>query len=168
MFKKVTLFALFLLMLAPAVYADRLDDAVRASSFDDVDYLLALKGNSVSQRRKDELVLLANEMTLIRKRGRYPFGTLWDSYVTGKGIIAGAITYTCVRKILATELPNPDGNTINFVGNVLIYNFYGSIGLLGAGYGLYWLINGLRAAHGRDLYNQAVEIEQRINNLIAV
>ncbi len=163
MVKKSFIFLLMLFM--PIIKADRLDDAVRASNYDEVNYLLVMRGNTLSQHRKDELVLLANEMTQRAKRKRYPFGTLWDSYVTAKGLAAAAIAGLCVRRLYNVGLPQPHYGEFKFIYNGLQYYFFGIGGLTAAGYGIYWLIDGLRCAHGRSLYNQAVEIEKRINEL---
>lgn len=164
MVKKYFLFILGLLMLAPSIRADRIDDAVRASSFDEVNYLLAMKGNTVSQHRKDELVLLANEITLTRKRGKYPFGTLWDSYTTARGVVACVVAYKCARAMIRTGLPDMDDN-LSLMWGIAKLEVFGIVGLTSVGLGIYWLIDGLRCSHGRNLFEQATQIEKRVNEL---
>lgn len=165
MLKKFLIFFVTLFALVPNVLADRLDEAVRASNFEQVNYLLVMKGNEVSQHRKDELVLLANETTLLRKRGKFPFGTLQDSLSIGKGLLASYIAYKCVRGIVATEFPNVNQHEVEIVWSILRYEFFGIIGVGSAGLGIYCLIQGLRSAHGRDLFAQAEQIEKRINEI---
>lgn len=168
MFKKYFIIAVTLFMIAPSILADRLDDAVRASNFEDVNYLLIMKGGAVSQHRKDELVMLANEMTLVRKRGTIPvIGTVWDAYTTAKGVAASVIAYKCVRKIMAIEIPNFN-DELELGWAVLRCYFFGIPALIGAGYGIYNLVQGVRSAHGRNLFDQATQIEKRINELKVV
>lgn len=146
------------------MHADRIDDAVRASNFEDVNYLLIMKGNAVSQHRKDELILLANEMTLVRKRGTLPCGTLWDAYMTAKGVLASSVAIACAKRIWTVRGQQIPGQLTSF-GSYLQYGFFGAIGGTAGIVGLYHLIQGLRSVHGRDLYDQAQQIEKRIHEL---
>lgn len=154
-------------MLAPSIRADRLDDAVSASNFEDVNYLLVMKGNAVSQHRKDELVLLASEMTLTRKRQTYPLHNLHDALTTAKGVFATYVAYKCAQKIASIGMPDLN-DELEIVWAVVRYEFFGVTGLACAGYGVYSLIQGLRSAQGRELYAQAQLIEKRINELKVV
>lgn len=155
-------------MLVPNVLADRLDDAVRASNFEQVNYVLIMKGNEVSQHRKDELVLLANETTLARKRGKYPFGTLQDVRSIAMGLFSSYLAYKCVRRIMAVEFPNASQHEVEIVWSVLQYEFVGIAAFMTGLIGGVSLVQGLRSAYGRNLFAQAEQIEKRINELVVV
>lgn len=168
MLKKYFILFVSLLMMAPSILADRLDDAVRASNFEDVNYLLIMKGGAVSQHRKDELVLLANEMTLVRKRGTIPvIGTVWDAYTAAKGVVASAIAIACAKRIYTVRAPQGPQARVSFLSG-LQYGAFGAAGVIAGITGLVYLIDGVRSVHGRNLFDQATQIEKRINELKVV
>jgi len=157
-----------LFMVAPSILADRIEDAVRASNFEDVNYLLIMKGGAVSQHRKDELVMLANEMTLVRKRGTIPvIGTVWDAYTTAKGVVASAIAIACAKRIHTVRTAQAPGAPVPILSGIQ-YGLFGAAGVIAGITGLVYLIDGVRSAHGRNLFDQAIQIEKRINELKVV
>lgn len=168
MFKKYFIVFVSLLMLVPSILADRIEDAVRASNFEDVNYLLIMKGGAVSQHRKDELVMLANEMTLVRKRGTIPvIGTVWDAYITAKGVLASAIAIACAKRIYTVQSQQTPGARVSISGGIQ-YGIFGAAGVIAGITGIVYLIDGVRSAHGRNLFDQAIQIEKRINELKVV
>jgi hypothetical protein len=141
---------------------------VRASNFEDVNYLLIMKGGAVSQHRKDELVLLANEMTLVRKRGTIPvIGTVWDAYTTAKGVAASVIAIACAKRIYTVRAQQVPEAPVSFLSGIQ-YGVFGAAGIIAGITGLVYLIDGVRSVHGKNLFDQATQIEKRINELKVV